>query len=132
MERKKKKERRSEYHNSGIGESILLLLRFEDIWFTDSCNFYTLERRGRDAHKRLKHVRAFIDRSTDIEEVPRRAGRWFMGFHNTAATFGGRFSPPYLCRWTHHPLRGKAARQLGGSGREEKERKEKKKKVMEL
>ena len=105
--------------------------------FTDSCNFYTLERCGHDAHKRLKHVRAFIDRSTSSLPLPpsmhreptvRNAGLWVF---ITRATFGRRFSPPYLCREWGTTTRfrfggGKAARQLGGR-RERKKKKERKK-----
>lgn len=77
--------------------------------FTDSCNFYTLERRGHDAHKRLKHVRAFIDRSTSSlppssfhASGTHRAERWFMGFHNTCNIWQTLLATLFMPRMGHH------------------------------
>lgn len=62
------------------------------------------------------------------EPTVRNAGLWVF---ITRATFGRRFSPPYLCREWGTTTRfrfggGKAARQLGGR-RERKKKKERKK-----
>ena len=106
--------------------------------FTDSCNFYTLERRGHDAHKRLKHVRAFIDRSTSSlppssfhASGTHRAERWFMGFHNTCNIWQTLLATLFMPRMGHHhPLSlrwwksGKTA--WWKEGEEKKKRKEKK------
>ena len=77
--------------------------------FTDSCNFYTLERCGHDAHKRLKHVRAFIDRSTSSlppssfhASGTHRAERWFMGFHNTCNIWQTLLATLFMPRMGHH------------------------------